>query len=127
MAPEDRLSSWKEIAAYLRRDVTTAQRWEKRERMPVHRHLHDKLGSVYAFRSELDDWTRRRNLSPPPEDVPVAPASGEPDPSPANDEPQPSFLERVTRNGPPPIDRRMDRGSGCGNSDVECAGWEGPG
>jgi Tol biopolymer transport system component len=33
--------------------------------MPVHRHLHDKLGSVYAFRSELDDWTRRRNLPPP--------------------------------------------------------------
>jgi Tol biopolymer transport system component len=58
--PEDRLNSWKEIAAYLRRDVTTAQRWEKREGMPVHRHLHDKLGSVYAFRSELDEWTRRR-------------------------------------------------------------------
>ena len=64
-APEDRLNSWKEIAAYLRRDVTTAQRWEKREGMPVHRHVHDKLGSVYAFRSELDEWTRRRNLPPP--------------------------------------------------------------
>jgi Tol biopolymer transport system component len=63
-APEDRLNSWKEIAAYLRRDVTTAQRWEKREGMPVHRHVHDKLGSVYAFRSELDQWARRRNLSP---------------------------------------------------------------
>lgn len=31
--PEDRLDSWKEIAAYLERDVTTVQRWEKRERM----------------------------------------------------------------------------------------------
>ena len=29
--PEDRLDSWKEIAAYLKRDVTTVQRWEKRE------------------------------------------------------------------------------------------------
>ena len=29
---EDRLDSWKEIAAYLKRDVTTVQRWEKRER-----------------------------------------------------------------------------------------------
>jgi len=28
--PEDRLDSWKEIAAYLNRDVTTVQRWEKR-------------------------------------------------------------------------------------------------
>ena len=42
--PEDRLDSWKEIAAYLDRDVTTVQRWERREGMPVHRHLHDKLG-----------------------------------------------------------------------------------
>src|SRR5690349_16356752 len=57
---EDRLDSWKEIAAYLNRDVTTVQRWEKREGMPVHRHLHDKLGSVYASRAELDAWTRSR-------------------------------------------------------------------
>jgi hypothetical protein len=32
---EDRLDSRKEIAAYLNRDVTTVQRWEKREGMPV--------------------------------------------------------------------------------------------
>jgi TolB-like protein/Tfp pilus assembly protein PilF len=54
--PENRLDSWKEIAAYLDRDVTTVQRWEKREGMPVHRHLHDRMGSVYAFSSELDAW-----------------------------------------------------------------------
>jgi Tol biopolymer transport system component len=59
---EDRLDSWKEIAAYLKRDVTTVQRWEKREGMPVHRHLHDRMGSVYASRAELDAWTRSRNL-----------------------------------------------------------------
>jgi len=60
--PEDRLDSWKEIAAYLNRDVTTVQRWEKREGMPVHRHLHDRIGSVYASRAELDAWMRSRNL-----------------------------------------------------------------
>ncbi len=60
--PEDRLDSWKEIAAYLNRDVTTVQRWEKREAMPVHRHLHDRMGSVYASREELDTWSRGRNL-----------------------------------------------------------------
>jgi Tol biopolymer transport system component len=59
---EDRLDSWKEIAAYLKRDVTTAQRWEKREGMPVYRHLHDKIGSVYASRAELDAWMRSRGL-----------------------------------------------------------------
>ncbi|MGH9481347.1 MAG: hypothetical protein ACRD1L_04580, partial [Terriglobales bacterium] len=62
--PEERLDSWKEIAAYLRRDVTTVQRWEKREGMPVHRHVHAKIGSVYAFRSELDGWVRNRKIEP---------------------------------------------------------------
>ena len=61
---EDRLDSWKEIAAYLNRDVTTVQRWEKREGMPVHRHLHGTMGSVYASRVELDAWARSRNLRP---------------------------------------------------------------
>jgi Tol biopolymer transport system component len=61
---EDRLDSWKEIAAYLKRDVTTVQRWEKREKMPVHRHLHDRIGSVYASRADLDAWMRSRNLRP---------------------------------------------------------------
>src|SRR5438270_2430597 len=39
-APES-LSSWKEIAAYLRRDERTVRRWEK-EGLPVHRHMHKK-------------------------------------------------------------------------------------
>ena len=64
--PEDRLDSWKEIAVYLKRDVTTVQRWEKKEGMPVHRHLHDSIGSVYASRRELDEWTRTRSLRPSP-------------------------------------------------------------
>jgi len=61
--PDDRLDSWKEIAAYLKKDVTTVQRWERREGMPVHRHVHDKMGSVYAFRSELEGWSRTRNVA----------------------------------------------------------------
>lgn len=65
--PNDgRLDSWKKIAAYLKRDITTVQRWEKREGMPVHRHLHDKMGSVYAYQSELDAWMRGRSDQPPP-------------------------------------------------------------
>ena len=61
-AEDDRLDSWKEIAAYLKRDITTVQRWEKREGMPIHRHLHEKRGSVYAFGSELDAWAQKRRL-----------------------------------------------------------------
>jgi TolB-like protein/Flp pilus assembly protein TadD len=59
---EERLDSWKEIAAYLKRDVTTVQRWEKREGMPVHRHVHDKRGSIYALVPELDAWRQSRGL-----------------------------------------------------------------
>jgi Tol biopolymer transport system component len=77
--PSERLDSWKEIAAHFDRDVTTVQRWEKREGMPVHRHLHDRSGSIYAFTPELDEWARSRNVRVAQEngdDVPspIAPA-----------------------------------------------------
>jgi Tol biopolymer transport system component len=78
---EDRLDSWKEIAAYLKRDVTTVQRWEKREGMPVHRHLHDRMGSVYASRAELDAWTRSRNLRAAQENGNDAPSPAPPAPA----------------------------------------------
>src|SRR5215813_11363071 len=83
---DDRLTSWKEIAAYLKRDVTTVQRWEKREGMPVHRHVHDRMGSVYAFRVELDAWVRTRKPPSAPEDVrpEVGPGiTGDAEPEPA--------------------------------------------
>ncbi|HLO68485.1 MAG TPA: tetratricopeptide repeat protein [Holophaga sp.] len=73
-APEDRLESWKEIAAFLRRDVRTVQRWEKAEGLPVHRHFHDKQGSVFALRSELERWQASRVRVP--EEEPAV--SGEP-------------------------------------------------
>ena len=63
----ERLESWKSIAAYLDRDVRTSQRWESREGMPVHRHLHDQQASVYAFTRELDDWRDSRAAAAPPE------------------------------------------------------------
>jgi Tol biopolymer transport system component len=82
--PDDRLDSWKEIAAYMRRDVTTVQRWEKREGMPVHRHVHDRMGSVYAFKSDLDAWAKRRTLlvsEPEPEPEPAVAVVTEPAPA----------------------------------------------
>src|SRR5260370_36480463 len=57
--PEKKLVSWKEIAAHLRREVRTVQRWEKTEGLPVKRHEHQKKSTVYAYPSELDD------LAPP--------------------------------------------------------------
>ncbi len=60
-SPDDRLDSWKEIAAYLKRGVRTVRRWERDEGLPVHRQVHRVLGSVYAYKSEIDTW---RQTSP---------------------------------------------------------------
>src|SRR4029077_3701564 len=90
--PEDRLDSWKEIAAYLNRDVTTVQRWEKREGMPVYRHLHDRMGSVYASRVDVDAWTRSGNLPAAQEDGNNASLSNPPVPP-----PRPAIWTSVTR------------------------------
>jgi adenylate cyclase len=59
-----RLRGWKQIAAYLHRDVRTVQRWERNEHLPVRRQLHRKLGSVDAIRGELDDWLAARASLP---------------------------------------------------------------
>jgi Tol biopolymer transport system component len=58
----ERLDSWKEIAAYLKRSVRTVHRWEKDEGLPVHRQLHKDLGSVFAYRAELDAWSSARSV-----------------------------------------------------------------
>lgn len=52
----DRLDSWKEIAAYLRKGVRTIQRWEQSDGLPVRRLGSDKSGPVFAYKSELDAW-----------------------------------------------------------------------
>lgn len=78
-APRARLESWKEIATYLRRDVTTVQRWEKREGLPVHRHQHDRQGTVFAYQAELDAWLTKRQLRP---DDGAPDTNGEPAPAP---------------------------------------------
>ena len=87
---DDRLDSWKEIATYFRRDVKTVQRWERREGMPVHRHVHDKIGSVYAYRRELDAWAHSRKSDDP--DKPAG--AGD---RPAIDAPIAAGTERVSR------------------------------
>jgi TolB-like protein/Flp pilus assembly protein TadD len=72
-----RLESWKEIAGYLGRDVTTARRWEKQERLPVYRLQHNKLGSIYAYTSELDAWRDKQALAGAT-DAPAAGADHQP-------------------------------------------------
>jgi Tol biopolymer transport system component len=68
---ETPLESWKEIATYLERDVSTVRRWEKQENLPVHRCLHQERSSVYAYPSELDFWKSTRQ--PRSEVAPLTP------------------------------------------------------
>jgi TolB-like protein len=51
-----RLNSWKEIAAYMATSVRTVQRWEQTEGLPIHRHEHASVATVYAYTSEVDAW-----------------------------------------------------------------------
>jgi len=50
------LRGWKEIAAYVGRDVRTVQRWEERRGFPVSRLPGGERGNVYALASDLDAW-----------------------------------------------------------------------
>lgn len=56
----DRLDSWKEIAAFIRRDERTAMRWAARQGMPVHRVPGGKRGRVFSSRKEISEWLGRQ-------------------------------------------------------------------
>ncbi len=53
---DDRLDSWKEIAAYLGREVRTVQRWAKSGHLPVHRIPGGERPRVFALKVEIDAW-----------------------------------------------------------------------
>ena len=59
---EERLETWGEIAAYLKVEQRTAQRWEEILSLPIHR----LQGRVFAYRSELEAWRRKREDPPEP-------------------------------------------------------------
>jgi hypothetical protein len=62
----DRLDGWKAVAAYLRKSVRTAQRWERELGLPVHRMQTETGEIIYAFSAEIDSWVRERERAPRP-------------------------------------------------------------
>jgi hypothetical protein len=58
--PQKTLESWKQIAGYLERSERTVRRWEATEGLPVHRREHEKQDTVFAFRHEIEAWSRLR-------------------------------------------------------------------
>jgi hypothetical protein len=50
------LSSWKEIANYLKLGTRTCTRWEEKYGLPVHRIEGQPGGTVFAYKDEIDRW-----------------------------------------------------------------------
>ena len=55
------LNGWKEISSHIERGARTAQRWELRFGMPVHRPANNRRTAVVAFADELDVWLLRNS------------------------------------------------------------------
>jgi hypothetical protein len=64
--PQKILESWKQIAGYLDRSERTVRRWEAMEGLPVHRREHEKQDTVFAYRHEIEAWSRLRTTCPNP-------------------------------------------------------------
>jgi len=62
--PQKTLDSWKQIAAYLDRSERTVRRWEANEGLPIHRREHDKQDTVFAYKHEIEAWSRSRTTCP---------------------------------------------------------------
>lgn len=60
-----RLTSWKDIARHLDRDVRTVMRWEKERGLPVYRVPGGKAGRVWAYADELTAWFVERPVEAP--------------------------------------------------------------
>ncbi len=87
-APNRRLDSWKEIAAFFGRDERTVKRWEKERALPIHRLPGGLRARVFAFTEELDRWMHSLEL-PPGEASPAEaldPAQASPEIPPENPE-----------------------------------------
>ncbi len=66
-----RLETWGEIAQHLGVEIRTAQRWEGKMGLPVHRL--EGSQAVFAFADELDAWRQSREKKPDPPFAPVTP------------------------------------------------------
>ena len=64
MTNGERLDSWKAISAYLNRNERTVRRWEKDFGLPVRRVSAGRGHSVFALKSEIDEWLLKRGQMP---------------------------------------------------------------
>lgn len=69
---KDVLNGWKEIAAYIDRDVRTVERWEKQRGLPVRRVPGGGKAGVYAHVAELEAWLKNPSNEAPSATVKLA-------------------------------------------------------
>lgn len=62
--PQRTLESWKQIAGYLGRSERTVRRWETSEGLPIHRQQHERQDRVFAYKHEIEAWSRLRTKRP---------------------------------------------------------------
>jgi hypothetical protein len=55
------LNGWTEIASFLNRNPGTAQKWERKRYLPIHRAGSGRHPPVFAYRTELAHWLRTQN------------------------------------------------------------------
>lgn len=97
--PRERLDSWKAIAEYLGRDVATVRRWEKSSGLPVRRVAGGRGRSVFAYRSEIDEWLRRER-EPERAPEPAAETPAPPDVGETSAQPSPELVLPVHTPAP---------------------------
>ena len=68
----ERLDSWKDIAAYLGREVRTVQRWAVARSLPIHRVPGGSRPRVFSHKAEIDAWMQAEPRDEP-ESVAVLP------------------------------------------------------
>ena len=61
------LKSWKDISAYLKVGISTAQRWERDYGLPVRRPSGKSGTAVVAFSNEIDWWLKTEPARKPPD------------------------------------------------------------
>src|SRR5947208_15604349 len=71
----NRLDSWKEIAAYVHRDITTVIRWKSERGLPIHHLPGGKRHTVFAYTEEIDAWLSNgwHKANSPESEEPVSP------------------------------------------------------
>jgi tetratricopeptide (TPR) repeat protein len=106
--PNQRLDSWKEIAAFFDRDERTVKRWEKERSLPVHRLPGGARARVFAFTGELSRWMH--SLDPSAEGA--GPGNSEPpdaslDPNANSQVTEPAAARNVANDvAAPPVNSR---------------------